>query len=70
MVALYKDPRDELILHWGIGKKQAGEWTAPDDKYLPSETKRFGDGKACQTKFIKDASDPNYRSIHIDFNWI
>lgn len=51
MIAEYKDQSDDLVLHWGISKKQVGEWTGPDDKFLPIDTKRFPDGKACQTKF-------------------
>ncbi len=47
MIADYKDNNDELILHWGVGKRIPGEWTGPDDKYLPLDTKRWPDGKAC-----------------------
>ncbi len=39
MIALYKDPSDDLVLHWGIGKKELWGWQAPDDKFLPRETK-------------------------------
>lgn len=24
-----------LILHWAVGRKTPGEWTRPDDSYLP-----------------------------------
>ena len=41
----------------------------PDDKYLPLETKRMPDGKACQTLFIKDKVQPAFRSIHMDISW-
>ena len=47
MIASYKDQKDELILHWGMGKKVPCEWTGPDTKYLPQESKIFPDGKAC-----------------------
>jgi hypothetical protein len=59
-----------LILHWGIGRKNPNEWVGPDDKFLPPETKRWPDGKACQSKFIKDTKDPLYRQIHLNFSWI
>lgn len=39
MIALYKDQNDDLILHWGIGKKILYDWIAADDKFLPKETK-------------------------------
>jgi hypothetical protein len=35
-----------LVLHWGVGRKNVGEWTAADEKYLPLDTKKFPDGKA------------------------
>ena len=70
LIAYYKDTTDELILHWGIGKRVPGEWTSPDDRYLPKETKRWTDGKACQTKFLKCSENPFFRTIHIDFQWI
>ena len=67
MIAQYKDQNDELILHWGIGKKVANEWVCPDEKYIPIESKIFHDGKACQTKFVKNAGNNLFRTIHIDF---
>ena len=62
---------DDLILHWAISKKNFGEWNSPDDRYLPKETIRFKDGKACQTKFTrgKDSKESLYRAIHINFQW-
>ena len=46
MIAKYQDPSDDLVLHWGIGKKQPFEWTGPEDKFLPLESVRWPDGKA------------------------
>ena len=53
MIAACKDTNEELMLHWGIGRKNAADWTGPDDKFLPKDSKRWPDGKAVQTKFIK-----------------
>ena len=48
MIAEFKDTQEELILHWGIGRKNPGEWTAADHKYLPKQkTNPWPDGKAC-----------------------
>ena len=58
---------EDLVLHWAIGRKVLFEWTEPDDKFLPLSTKKFGDGKACQTTFIKDVGDRDFRTIHIEF---
>ena len=46
LIAEFKDRNEDLVLHWGIGKKQIGEWIAADDKFLPPDTKKWGDGKA------------------------
>lgn len=70
MVAEFKDRSDDLVLHWGVGKKVPFEWVAPDEKFFPPDTRKFGDGKACQTKFQPDAKQPDYRLIHIDLSWV
>lgn len=70
MIAQCQNNPDDLILHWGMSKKNPGEWGPPDDKYFPLETKRFTDGKACQTKFIKDQDKPDFREIKMDIKWI
>ena len=70
LIAEYQNnPSEELILHWAISKKNPGEWNSPDDRYLPTQTVRFRDGKACQTKFIRDPKAPNLRTIHLNFWW-
>ena len=46
MIAEFSNTADDLILHWGISKKNPGEWNGPDDRYLPKDTIRFQDGKA------------------------
>ena len=51
LIAEYTNQSEELVLHWGISKKNPGEWTGADDRFLPKDTTRFKDGKACQTKF-------------------
>ena len=70
MIAQYTNQVENLILHWGMSRKNPNEWGPPDDKFFPLETKRFTDGKACQTKFIPDLEFQNYRSIHMDLSWI
>jgi hypothetical protein len=60
--------KDDLILHWGISKKNFGEWTSPDDRYLPKETTRFQGGIG-QSKFISDRNKPVFRSVHIKIHW-
>lgn len=54
LIAQYKEQNDELILHWSTGKKTAFEWAGADDKYLPPDSIKFGDGKAIQTKFQRN----------------
>jgi hypothetical protein len=77
IITEFANTQEELILHWGISKRNAGEWNSPDDRYLPDDTLRFRDGKACQTKFLRDHSTTsggakaigNLRSVHINFWW-
>jgi hypothetical protein len=59
--------KDELILHWGIGKKVPCQWERPDDKYLPALTTRWSDDKACQTRF--GVQDDQYKTAHFNFSW-
>ena len=47
IIAEYTNTVDDLILHWAISKKNFGEWSAPDDRYLPKGTVRFRDKIAC-----------------------
>lgn len=56
-IAQYNNPKEDLIFHWGIGMKQACQWERPDDKYLPPNTIRFSDNKACQTTLALDHTD-------------
>jgi len=65
----YTNAGEELVLHWGISKKTPCDWNSPDDRYLPVDTIRFRDGKACQTKFQRDSKSPGMRQIHINFWW-
>jgi hypothetical protein len=58
LIAEYGNLQEELILHWAISKKNIGEWNNVDDRYIPRDTTIFRDGKACQTKFIKDPKIP------------
>ena len=31
LIAEYQDTNDNLLLHWGLGRKNATEWTRADD---------------------------------------
>lgn len=46
------DYEEDLILHWGVGIKNAKEWVAPPVEIYPENTKKF-DTKAVQTKFTE-----------------
>ena len=35
IIAEWANTKDDLILHWAISKKNVGEWTTPDDRFLP-----------------------------------
>lgn len=65
----YTNAGEELVLHWGMSKKNPCEWNSPDDRYLPADSIRFRDGKACQTKFQRDPKSPGMRQVHINFWW-
>ena len=69
LIADYGNTQEDLVMHWGISKKNPGEWTSPDDRYLTSSTARFSDGKACQTTFIRDVSTPSIRAIKLNIWW-
>lgn len=60
------DFEDDLILHWGLSYKSK-EWVAASSDIYPQQTKRF-DGKAVQTKFIKDLEQTKTNSIRIHIN--
>jgi len=51
MIAYYLETSDELMLHWGTGRKVANEWVAAEDRFLPLGSKKWPDGKAVQTPF-------------------
>jgi len=70
VIARYEEQKDQLVLHWGVGRKVANEWVAAEDKFLPQGSKRWPDGKACQTKFKVEQGNPNFRDVHLDFKWI
>lgn len=65
----YLNHGEELVLHWGLSKKTPCEWNSPDDRYLPPDSSRFRDGKACQTRFQRDPKSPGLRQLHINFWW-
>lgn len=47
LIAQHTDFNEELILHWGIGKQNPGDWARPEDSHLPKGTVRWSDGVAC-----------------------
>ena len=38
-VVRYPDIKDELMLHWGLSRKQEGAWGSPDPKFMPPNSK-------------------------------
>lgn len=46
IITEYQDTADNLMLHWAVGKKNAGEWKCPDDSVLPAGSKRWPDNIA------------------------
>ena len=69
-IADEKDQNEELVLHWALGKKTAGEWSRPDDVNLPKHTTRWSDNLACQSTFEKNMVYPNYRTLQFVFKWV
>ena len=57
-MANYKEKDEDLVLHWGVGIKNAGEWVGAEEKYLPPTTIKLGDGKASQTIFEVNKENP------------
>ena len=69
LIVEYHDTSDNLMLHWGVGRKDAGEWARADDFQLPTGSIRWPDGVATQTPFVKDAFYPEFRSLQLVFEW-
>lgn len=38
-------------MHWAVGKKSPGEWTKPEDCWIPKNSIKFKDNIAVQTEF-------------------
>jgi hypothetical protein len=36
MLVRYPDEDDDLILHWGLSRKKAGQWVSPDESFYPA----------------------------------
>ena len=70
LIANYKDFNEDLLLHWALGRNNPGEWTKPDDSFLPPNTVRWNDNVACQTSFSKSLVYPEFRSIQLTLKWI
>ena len=63
LIAEYQDTGDNLLVHWGIAKKTAGEWARGDDSTLPNGSIRWPDNVATQSPFVKDLFYPEFRSL-------
>jgi len=52
MVEFFSDSPEPLVLHWGVSRAEAGEWTLPDISIMhePSDSEIIA-GKACETRF-------------------
>jgi hypothetical protein len=66
----YKDTDQELLIHWGLGIKNSGEWTGADEKFCPPNTAKFFDGKACQTSLLPNSENKELRLATFIFEWI
>ena len=47
LVVRYPDEVDDIILHWGMSRKQIGGWGTPDASFMPTDSKQWPDGLAC-----------------------
>ena len=47
LIAKHKDYDEELLLHWGVARQNPGEWTRPEDTFLPPKSVRWNDNVAC-----------------------
>ena len=36
---------------------------------MPDESQLWLDGKACHTRFQQDASESNFKTVHLDLEW-
>ena len=57
-------------MHWGVAKKNPGEWVRGDDSVLPSGSIRWSDNVATQSPFVKDLFYPEFRYLQFVFKWI
>jgi len=47
VIAEYKDLQEpNIIMHWAVGKKSPGEWTKPEDCWIPKNSIKFKDNIA------------------------
>lgn len=70
LIAEYQDIGDNLLMHWGVAKKHAGEWVKGDESVLPNGSIRWPDNVATQSPFVKDLFYPEFRSLQFVFKWI
>ena len=61
-IRIFTDCKEELILHWGIGKKHISEWITPDAEIRPAHS-TDKDGSS-QTTFTKDDEFSTFKSIN------
>ena len=70
MIANHKDFEEDLYLHWSVAKSNPGEWTKPDEQYLPRNSTRWNDNVAVQSLFQRDEMYPEFRTCQLIFKWI
>ena len=64
------DFEEELVLHWGVGRKNPCDWSRPEDSHLPCNSVRWSDKIAVQSVFKRNSFYPEYRTLQLVFQWI
>jgi hypothetical protein len=66
-IQMFTDFEEDLILHWGIGRKNLNNWEKADEAFFPPKTKPF-DEKSAQTLFINNLKHHHsFKSIYLSF---
>ena len=70
LIAQHMDFEEELVLHWGVGRKNPCDWSRPEDSHLPRNSVRWSDKIAVQSVFERNSFYPEYRTLQLVFQWI